>query len=234
MEDLKSPISDKGRQMARDKERTKARIIDAVGGLLTRSGFRAVGVNAVAEAAGVDKVLIYRYFGGLAGLLETVADEPDLWPTVDAVLAEAGIDEGGRDHGGTLAEAVAPLLIAYMRLLGRRPAALEAVAWGVAEQNPLSDALARRRNEWGNDVAGRVFRGRKAPADRDIQAVLCVLLGAVDHLMALSRLGVSFNGIELGTDGGLGRIEDAVAVLVHGALGGVIPGADPGVRPGPG
>ena len=220
--------------MARDRERTKARIIDAVGGLLARSGFRAVGVNAVAEAAGVDKVLIYRYFGGLAGLLEAVADEPGLWPTVDEVLAEAGIDEGGPGDGGALADAVAPLLGAYVRLLGRRPAALEAVAWGVAESNPLSDALARRRSEWGGEIAGRAFRGRKAPADRDIQAILCILLAAVDHLMALARQGGGFNGVELGTDAGKRRIEDAVAVLVHGALGVVTPGADPGVRPGPG
>ncbi len=214
--------------MARDRERTKARIVDAVCGLLTRSGFRAVGVNAVAEAAGVDKVLIYRYFGGLAGLLEAVADEPDLWPTVDQVLTEAGIDEDGPGEVGALADAVAPLLGAYMRLLGRRPAALEAVAWGVAEKNPLSDALARRRSHWGDKVAGRVFRGRKAPADRDIQAVICVLLAAVDHLMALSRLDDGFNGIDLGTDAGKRRIEDAVAVLVRGAL---TPGVGPAVRP---
>ena len=217
--------------MARDRERTKARIIDAVCGLLARSGFRAVGVNAVAEAAGVDKVLIYRYFGGLAGLLEAVADEPGLWPTVDEVLAEAGIDGDGPGDGGALADVVGPLLGAYMRLLGRLPAALEAVAWGSAESNPLSDALARRRSQWGDEVAGRVFRGRKAPADRDIQAVLCVLLAAVDHLMALSRLGDGFNGVELGTDAGKRRIEDAVAVLVHGAL---TPSVCPGVRPSPG
>jgi AcrR family transcriptional regulator len=223
--------------MARDKERTKARIIDAVGGLLTRSGFRAIGVNAVAEAAGVDKVLIYRYFGGLAGLLEAVAEEPDLWPTVDEVLAEAGIDEDRPGGAGALADVVAPLLGAYMRLLAGRPAVLEAVAWGVAESNPLSDALARRRSQWADEVAGRALRGRKAPADRDIQAVLCILLAAVDHLMALARLGYGFNGIELGTDAGRRRIEDAVAVLVHGALGAlgaVRPGAGPVGRPGPG
>ena len=120
--------------MARDRERTKTRIIDAVGRLLTRSGFRAIGVNAVAEAAGVDKVLIYRYFGGLAGLLEAVAEEPDLWPTVDEVLTEAGIDEDRPGDASTLADAVAPLLGAYMRLLRRRPAALEAVAWGSIER----------------------------------------------------------------------------------------------------
>lgn len=220
--------------MARDRERTKARIIGAVCGLLTRSGFRAVGVNAVAEAAGVDKVLIYRYFGGLAGLLEAVAEEPDLWPTVDEVLAEAGIDGDGPGDGGDLAGVVTPLLCAYMRLLGRLPASLEAVAWGVAEKNPLSDALARRRGQWGDEVTRRVFCGRKASADRDIQAILCVLLAGIDLLMALSRLGDGFNGVEPSADTGKRRIEGAVAVLVHGALDVVTPGVGPGARPSSG
>ena len=51
---------------ARDREATKARILGAVGVVLARDGFGAVGVNAIAKEAGVDKVLIYRYFGGLA------------------------------------------------------------------------------------------------------------------------------------------------------------------------
>ena len=219
--------------MARDRERTKARIIGAVCGLLIRPGFRAVGINAVAEAAGVDKVLIYRYFGGLAGLLEAVAEEPDLWPTVDEVLAEAGIDGDG-PGGGDLADVVTPLLCAYMRLLGRLPAGLEAVAWGVAEKNPLSDALARRRGQWGDEVTRRVFCGRKASADRDIQAILCVLFAGVDLLMALSRLGDGFNGVEPSADAGKRRIEGAVAVLVHGALDAVTPGVGPGARPSSG
>ncbi len=47
----------------RSKETTRLRLISAVGTLLARQGFNALGINAVAEEAGVDKVLIYRYFG---------------------------------------------------------------------------------------------------------------------------------------------------------------------------
>ena len=53
----------------RDREATRARLIAAVGNLLAREGFKGLGVNAVAREAGVDKVLIYRYFGGLPELI---------------------------------------------------------------------------------------------------------------------------------------------------------------------
>jgi AcrR family transcriptional regulator len=55
--------------MARNKEETKARILAAVGKLLAESGFRQLGINAIAREAEVDKVLIYRYFGDLPALL---------------------------------------------------------------------------------------------------------------------------------------------------------------------
>ena len=47
--------------MTRDKEETKARILAAVGKLLAASGFRQLGINAIAREAQVDKVLIYQY-----------------------------------------------------------------------------------------------------------------------------------------------------------------------------
>ncbi|RPI71559.1 MAG: TetR/AcrR family transcriptional regulator, partial [Desulfobacteraceae bacterium] len=59
----------------RDSEQTRRALINAVGSLLARDGFQAVGVNAVAKEAGVDKVLIYRYFGGLPGLIAAFGKE---------------------------------------------------------------------------------------------------------------------------------------------------------------
>jgi AcrR family transcriptional regulator len=57
----------------RDRAATEERILTAVGEVLARDGFAAIGVNAIARQAGVDKVLIYRYFGGLPELLRLEA-----------------------------------------------------------------------------------------------------------------------------------------------------------------
>ena len=76
----------RARAPARDREATEARILNAVGEVLARDGFGAIGVNAIAKQAGVDKVLIYRYFGGLPELLAEWGRSGRFWPRVDELL----------------------------------------------------------------------------------------------------------------------------------------------------
>ena len=73
---------------SRDKEATKAKLIKAAGQVMARDGFAKMGVNAVAREANVDKVLIYRYFGGLEGLIKAYAEDGDFWPGVEELIAE--------------------------------------------------------------------------------------------------------------------------------------------------
>src|SRR4030088_26518 len=81
-----------GRTAAADN--TRARIVAAAAGLLTRGGREAVSTRAVSAAAGVQAPTIYRLFGDKQGLLEAVAihgfttylnDKTDLKPTDDPV-----------------------------------------------------------------------------------------------------------------------------------------------------
>ena len=72
--------------MQRDRAATEDRILEAVGAVLARDGFSALGVNAIAKQAGVDKVLIYRYFGGLPELLRAWGESGRFWPSVDELL----------------------------------------------------------------------------------------------------------------------------------------------------
>ena len=48
--------------------------------------FPPFGINAVARQAGCDKVLIYRYFNGLEGLLMAFAETTELWWEVDEII----------------------------------------------------------------------------------------------------------------------------------------------------
>lgn len=76
----------------RDRYTTAARLLKAVETLLTREGFSGLGVNAVAREAGIDKVLIYRYFDGMPGLLRAFAHSDAFWPTVEEILGEGSSD----------------------------------------------------------------------------------------------------------------------------------------------
>ena len=67
--------------MAKNRLRTEERILLAVEQILLKEGFPAIGINSIARQAGCDKVLIYRYFGGLDGLLMAFAETTELWWT---------------------------------------------------------------------------------------------------------------------------------------------------------
>lgn len=54
-------------------------MLSAVEEIITESGFEAVKINAVATRAGVSKILIYRYFKSLEGLLTTYIKQHDFW-----------------------------------------------------------------------------------------------------------------------------------------------------------
>ena len=119
--------------MKRNKEETKDRIIDAVGRLLAEGGFRKLGVNAVARKAGVDKVLIYRYFGGMPELLRAFGMSGDFWPGVEELT--------GGDLAGLrkkpIPQAAAMVLRNFSRALRSRPLTREILAWETVERRSV-------------------------------------------------------------------------------------------------
>lgn len=83
----------------RRKVQTRIDIAKAALSLFTRDGYDAVGLDAVAEEAGVSLRTLYRYFpakdellsplvmGGTAGLAELLAERPAGEPLVEAVVS---------------------------------------------------------------------------------------------------------------------------------------------------
>jgi len=63
----------------KDREQTKRKLIDAVGILIKSKGFNGVRISKVARQAGVDRKLIYRYFGNMKNLTEAYIVENDYW-----------------------------------------------------------------------------------------------------------------------------------------------------------
>src|SRR5690606_35023300 len=121
----------------RDRQRTEKQIIDAVARLLASKGFAALGINAIAREAGVDKVLIYRYFGGLPKLLEAFAKTPEYWSSYEEILG-GEVDELAQRPRH---ERLATLVNGMARAFRKRPLSLEAMAWESVESNDLTRIL---------------------------------------------------------------------------------------------
>ncbi len=120
----------------RDSEKTREKILAGLERLITREGFTGVGVNAVAREAGVDKVLIYRYFGSMGGLLEAFANEKKLCPRMEDIFDNLPVDA---PHY----EIATRIILDHSRALLKSPLAQELVCWKLTEQNPLTTAFGK-------------------------------------------------------------------------------------------
>ncbi|MCK7555927.1 TetR/AcrR family transcriptional regulator [Chitinophaga sedimenti] len=66
----------------RNKERTRQRVIDALGNIVIKDGFSNLNISKIAEQAQVDRKVIYDYFGGLDGVIKEYLDTKDYWKVV--------------------------------------------------------------------------------------------------------------------------------------------------------
>ena len=194
----------------RNRRATEHELLEAVGRLLSREGFASLGVNSVAREAGVDKVLIYRYFDGMAGVLQAFAESEAFWPTVEEVLGEGPADL----RTMTASDRWATGLVRYARALRRRPITREVLAWEQVEKNKLTEILRLRREEWFAELL-RAFPDDTAATDVDPVSTALVIATSIHYLIARSRLHPDFNGLDIDTDDGWSRIEGIVHTIAH-------------------
>ena len=196
--------------MARDKEQTRGNILRAVGRLLASSGFREVGINAVAREAGVDKVLIYRYFGGLPELLKAFAEDNEFWPDVRNLGHETGSSTAWQSEP----QRAKAILLAFGRALRQRPLTQEIMRWELLERNELTDALAHRREA----ESEQVMRSLSASMKIDLRAIGSLLAAGQTYLILRSKTADTYNGLQLNSEEDWARIERAVGFLVDAAM----------------
>ena len=194
----------------RDRAATEERILAAVGEVLARDGFGGIGVNAIAREAGVDKVLIYRYFGGLPELLRTWGESGRFWPRVADLL--------GPDPRALLAlpvaERYARFLEHFIDELRRRPLTVEVLAGEVNERNELTAILEAEREQWGEE-ATRVLGGAEFAARPWLQGVTLLLVAGVQHLLVRSRQIRVFGGVDLRSDEGWAELKQSLRSLAR-------------------
>lgn len=197
----------------RDRAGAERRLLDAVGQVLRDEGVPGLGVNALARRAGLDKVLIYRYFGGLDGLVRRWADSTDFWPSAEELLGpdDVLLQEPDRARLGRL------FLERYVDALRRRPHTVQLLAWEVAASHPLLSVLEEAREAWALRLQARL-------APLGLPAAVLTLanlhIAAIHYLLARSRHTATFGGTGLQDEAGWRSIFDAMERSLSGALSG--------------
>lgn len=196
----------------RNREITRQRLINAVGEVLAQEGFTRLGINAVARQAGVDKVLVYRYFGGLPGLIKAFGQEGDFWPSMEE-LAGGDIEAYRRM---SFEERLNAMGRNFLRGIRNRPLTQEVMAWEMVERNELTAELEIIRETRMLRFAEMFFP--MEGARMDLAAIITIIGAGISYLVCRSRHIRWYNGVDLQADAGWQRLEDAMQQIVSAVL----------------
>lgn len=195
----------------RDKDATRAGLVKAATDVLAQDGFQGFGVNAIARRAGCDKQLIYRYFGGLDGLLDAIGDTLADW-IGDSVGVEA---EPVTSYGHLMRR----LALGYLTALRATPLMQKIIAWELSapseQLRPLMGARSRGVMRWMN-----LWRGDLTPPPGlDAAMVNALVIGAIQQIVLSANSGGEFAGVALRSDTDWARAEAAILHLLERLYG---------------
>ena len=195
----------------RNKERTKQKLVEATIALVREEGFDRVGINAIAQRAGVSKILIYRYFDSLSGLFEAVADSID--PLQATRFHELMKNMGETSTVGAIMK---QMILELHKGLKDDELTKQLLIWELSNQNEMTEALASARERMGLELTKRLTaqldRGAGA-TEVDLNAILALVTAGVFYLTLRSDSVQDFNGIDIRSEGGWDRMAEALSRL---------------------
>ncbi|WP_185274825.1 TetR/AcrR family transcriptional regulator [Chryseobacterium indologenes] len=196
----------------RDKEKTKQKLLAAVGKILRVKGYSGLKVSKIAAVAGFDKKLIYEYFGSTDKLIDEYIKSQDYWSNNLTAGNNAELDFS--DGGKALTKNA---VINQFESLKKNKELQKIILWELSEPKPILRKLADEREEMRNMIFNSVidpyFGEEKAKKFRAIMALL--ISGAYYLNIHTAANGSTFCGLDMKSEDGRSEIEKAIGEIIE-------------------
>ena len=191
------------KEVIKNRRTTEMNLIKAVDELIEENGFEGLGINAVAAKAGVSKMLIYRYFNSLDGLIAAYIQQHDYWINFDEQLPD-------EEHIGEFIKEIFKRQIAMLR---QSYTLRRLYRWELTSNNTFIKELREKREAKGVWLVDAVSKLSKHP-QKETAAMASILTAAISYLSLLEENCPVFNGINIQTEDGWKELEEGINILI--------------------
>lgn len=198
----------------RNKERTRKKLIQAVGKVFAKEGHANLNAVRIASAANVDRKLIYLYFGSLNNLIDCYFKENDFWVPAHnkdiALLLEKQKPLTQHD--------ILAILKGQLDNVLNNKAFRKSIQWEISEKNKIMRKVSDEREKVGEQL----FKLTKHSVDTgyDLPATLALQIAGIYYLALHAKVnGSTFCGIDINQPEGRRRIENALAQILGNIYG---------------
>ena len=191
------------KEVIKNRQTTEMNLIKAVDEPIEENGFEGLGINAVAAKAGVSKMLIYRYFNSLDGLIAAYIQQHDYWINFDEQLPD-------EEHIGEFIKEIFKRQIAMLR---QSYTLRRLYRWELTSNNIFIKELREKREAKGVWLVDAVSKLSKHP-QKETAAMASILTAAISYLSLLEENCPVFNGINIQTEDGWKELEEGINILI--------------------
>lgn len=200
-------MKEKNKPVERDREGTEKRLIDTIGQMVGEQGFEKIGINAVATQSGVSKILIYRYFGSVEGLMAAYIRKHDFW--LNFPLEIPTKEE--------LPEFVKAMFKRQIEQLRSNPTLRMLHRWELSCNNEIIAKLRQQREETGYRIVEMASQLTGYPKE-EMAVIASVVTASITYLVMLGEFCPVFNGIAINEDSGWEQMSAGIDALVDKVL----------------
>lgn len=191
------------KEITKNRQATEMSLIKAVNDIIEESGFEGLGINAVATKAGVAKVLIYRYFDSLDGLIAAYIQQNDYWINFNEQLPD-------KTH---ISEFIKKAFKRQIVELRKSYTMKRLYRWELSTDNKIVRELRDKREKKGVWLVEAISKLTQHP-QRETAAVATIISAAISYLALLEENCPVYNGLKIQAETGWEQLEDGINLLV--------------------
>lgn len=196
-------MKEKSTTAERDREATERRLLDSIGQMINEIGFEKIGINAVAAQSGVSKILIYRYFGSMEGLMTAYIRQHDFWINFPHEIPERS----------QLPAFLKKMFREQIEQLRSNPTLKRLYRWELSSDNDMIVKLRQQRESAGIRRIEEVSRLTGYP-QQELATLASLITASITYLVMLEEFCPVYNGIPLNDDAGWQQIIQGIDALI--------------------
>ncbi len=169
---------------------TEKRLLGAVSKVIEEEGFTKIGINRIARQAQCDKVLIYRYFGGLDGLLAAWAKQYDFYSFAYSEF----INQIEQAETSGLEEIIKTVLLKQLEYMKENQLMQELYVWELSG-NSSFHTIQEEREKNGHKLQLELEKRLNGNC-RDCNFYITIIIAAINYIILFTSQYNMFNGID--------------------------------------
>lgn len=202
----------------RDKDRTKNKMIQAVGKVLLKKGYTGLNASTIAKEAEVDKRLVWTYFGGLDPLVEEYISRRDFWK----FTATDSINDLLGTNNGIKKEQVSDLLKSQFETLLYDNVLQRIIHWELSENKSFLRNISNQREAIGEELFKHIAHQFNNDT-KQIRAITALLIGGIYYLALHGKVnGSLFCGLDINKEEDKLLINKTIEEIIAFAFGNAV------------